>query len=152
MHSWFQDEKESDLKFNAVELIRNSPRMKCFTDLGTRNLFKFNLLYDLFIGKLARACRKHKLQAKYQFFYGRTISHSTALLKVLRGIWYEFIMQKLDTYRNAFDVYESVHHNTNHIEITNKMRPCIRIYYSSVSLLLSMFRGTHRSLSEAQIL
>jgi len=64
MHSWFQDEKESDLKFNAVELIRNSPRMKRSTDLGTRTLFKFNLLCVLFIGKLARACRKHKLQAK----------------------------------------------------------------------------------------
>jgi len=69
MHSWFQDEKESDLKFNAVELIRNSPRMKLFTDLGTRTLFKCNLLYDLFIGKLARACWKHKLQAKGQYFY-----------------------------------------------------------------------------------
>jgi len=86
MHSWFQDEKESDLKFNAAELIRNSARMKRFTDIGTRNLFKFNLLYDLFIGKLARACRKHKLQAKCQYFYSRTISHCTALLKDLRGI------------------------------------------------------------------
>jgi hypothetical protein len=75
MHSWFQDEKESDLKFTAVELIRNSPRMKHFTDLGTRILFKFNLLYDLFIGKLARAFLKLKLQAKYRYFYSRTISH-----------------------------------------------------------------------------
>jgi hypothetical protein len=64
MHSWFQDEKEYDLKFNAVELIRNSPRMKRFTDLATRNLFKFNLLYGLFIGKLAvhagrRSCKQN---------------------------------------------------------------------------------------------
>jgi len=26
-----------------------------------------------------------------------------------------------------------VHHNKNRIEITNKMRPCSRIYYSNVS-------------------
>jgi len=31
------------------------------------------------------------------------------------------------------DVPGSVHHSTNHWEITNKMRPCIRIYYSNVS-------------------
>jgi len=86
MHSWFQDEKESDLKFNAVELIRNSPHMKRFTDLGTRNLFKFNLLYVLFIGKIARAYRKHKLQAKCQYFCTRTISYLTALFKDLSGI------------------------------------------------------------------
>lgn len=101
MHSWFQDEKESDLKFNAVELIRNSPRMKRFTDLGTRTLFKFNLLHDLFIGKFTRAYRKHKLQAKCQYFYSQTISHWTALFKDSRGIWYESVMQKLETYENA---------------------------------------------------
>jgi hypothetical protein len=27
------------------------------------------------------------------------------------------------------DVYGSVHLSTNHIEITNKMQPCTRIYY-----------------------
>jgi len=31
------------------------------------------------------------------------------------------------------DVHRSVHHNINLIEITNKMRPCSRIYYSNVS-------------------
>jgi hypothetical protein len=31
------------------------------------------------------------------------------------------------------DVYGSAHHNINLIEITNKMRPCSRIYYSYVS-------------------
>jgi len=31
------------------------------------------------------------------------------------------------------DVHGSVHHNINLIEITNKMRPCSRIYYSNVS-------------------
>jgi len=31
------------------------------------------------------------------------------------------------------DVHGSVHHNINLIEITNKMRPRSRIYYSSVS-------------------
>jgi hypothetical protein len=32
-----------------------------------------------------------------------------------------------------FDVHGSVHYNINRIEITNKMRPCSRIYYSNVS-------------------
>ena len=31
------------------------------------------------------------------------------------------------------DVHRSVHHYMNLIEITNKMRPCSRIYYSNVS-------------------
>jgi len=32
-----------------------------------------------------------------------------------------------------FDVHGSVHHSTNRLEITNKMGPCIRIYYFKVS-------------------
>ena len=35
--------------------------------------------------------------------------------------------------RKELDVHVSVHHNINLIQITNKMRPCNRIYYSSVS-------------------
>ena len=31
------------------------------------------------------------------------------------------------------DVHGSMHHNINLIEITNKMQPCSRIYYFSVS-------------------
>jgi hypothetical protein len=31
------------------------------------------------------------------------------------------------------DVYGSAIHNINRIEMTNKMRPCSRIYYSNVS-------------------
>jgi hypothetical protein len=38
----------------------------------------------------------------------------------------------------------------NHTEITNKMQPCIRIYYSNIYQLLNMFRATRRSLSGAQ--
>jgi hypothetical protein len=38
----------------------------------------------------------------------------------------------------------------NHTEITNKMQPCTRIYYSNVYQLLNMFRATHRSSSGAQ--
>ena len=34
---------------------------------------------------------------------------------------------------NYLDVHGSVHHNIHLIEITNKMRPCSRIYYSIVS-------------------
>jgi len=40
-----------------------------------------------------------------------------------------------------FDVYGSVHHNTNLIEMTNKMRLCRTNYYSSVSCRLNMFRA-----------
>ena len=36
---------------------------------------------------------------------------------------------------DAFDVHGSVHHSTNHIEITNKMQPRTRIYYCSVLLI-----------------
>jgi len=35
--------------------------------------------------------------------------------------------------RLRLDVYGSVHRNINRIEITNKMRPCSKIYYSNVS-------------------
>jgi hypothetical protein len=39
------------------------------------------------------------------------------------------------TTESSLDVHGSVHHSTNHIEITNKMQPCNRIYYSNVLLL-----------------
>ena len=45
------------------------------------------------------------------------------------------------------NVRGSVHHSINHREITNKIKPCTRIYYSSVYQLLNMFRATHRSSS-----
>jgi hypothetical protein len=48
-----------------------------------------------------------------------------------------------------FDVHGSVHHNVNYLEITNKMRSCIRIYYCNVSYC-STFRATHRSSLRAQ--
>jgi len=48
------------------------------------------------------------------------------------------------------DVHGSVRRNRKLIERTNKMQPCSRIYYSSVSLLLNMFRATHRPSSGAQ--
>ena len=51
---------------------------------------------------------------------------------------------------NLFDVHGSVHRNIKFIERTNKMQPCSRIYYSSVSKLLNMFRTTHRPSSGAQ--
>jgi len=41
--------------------------------------------------------------------------------------------------RNFFHVHGSVHHSKNHLEITNKMRPCIRIYYSKVSYCSTCF-------------
>ena len=35
------------------------------------------------------------------------------------------------------------------VEITNKMQPCIRIYYSTVHFRLNMFRAAYRSSSGA---
>jgi len=52
--------------------------------------------------------------------------------------------------RSDTDVHGSVYHNTNHIEITNKTRPCSIIYYSNVSQLLNIFRATRHSSSGAQ--
>jgi hypothetical protein len=33
---------------------------------------------------------------------------------------------------NALDVHGSVHHSTNHIEITKNMQPSIRFYYFNI--------------------
>jgi hypothetical protein len=37
------------------------------------------------------------------------------------------------TSKDVLDIHGSLHHNINLIEITNKIRPCSRIYYSNVS-------------------
>jgi hypothetical protein len=50
-----------------------------------------------------------------------------------------FIAVRLFNLRNILlhnwvvDIHGSMHHNINLIEITNKMRPCSRIYYSNVT-------------------
>jgi len=44
-----------------------------------------------------------------------------------------FLLNFIAKPRTILDVHGSVHHNINLIEITNKMRPCSRIYYSNVS-------------------
>ena len=44
-----------------------------------------------------------------------------------RHIPIRFVQKKI------FDVYRSLHRNMKFIEITNKMRPCSRIYYFNVS-------------------
>ena len=51
----------------------------------------------------------------------------------------EWIILKL---RIILDVHGSVHHSINHLEIINKMRPCIRIYCSNVSYCSACF-GRH---------
>ena len=35
--------------------------------------------------------------------------------------------------KTDLDIHGSVYHNLNCIEITKKMRPCTRVYYSNVS-------------------
>jgi len=44
-----------------------------------------------------------------------------------------FLAQRKSTFCDELDVHGSVHRNINLIERTNKMQPCSRIYYSSVS-------------------
>jgi len=58
------------------------------------------------------------------------------LLELLHFILY-FVYMKLETnvLKKWFNVHGFVHHSTNHIEITNKMQPCHRIYYPSVLLI-----------------
>jgi len=38
-----------------------------------------------------------------------------------------------------YDAHVFVHHRINHLEITNKMRSCIRIYYSNVTYCSTCF-------------
>jgi hypothetical protein len=40
------------------------------------------------------------------------------------------LFENHSVYFKTFDVQWFVHYSINHLEITNKMRPCIRIYYS----------------------
>jgi hypothetical protein len=60
---------------------------------------------------------------------------------------FKTLILKMET---AFDVHGFVHHNVNYLEITNKMRPCIRILLFQRFFLLNMFRATHRLSSGAQ--
>jgi hypothetical protein len=55
------------------------------------------------------------------------------MLSPTRIYWYGLLMYSYKQKCLMLDVHESVHHNVNLIEITNKMRPCSRIYYSNVS-------------------
>jgi len=41
-----------------------------------------------------------------------------------------------EQFGSRLDVHGSMHHSTSHIEITNKMEPCTRIYYS-IALLIA---------------
>jgi hypothetical protein len=41
------------------------------------------------------------------------------------------------------------HHILHLVEITNKMQPCIRIYYSTIHWRLNMFQAAYRSSSGA---
>jgi hypothetical protein len=71
----------------------------------------------------------------------------------------------MSVFRVAFTetIYEPLHHfflkqnycvahiliDSNSVEMTNKMQPCIRIYYSTVHRSLNMFRAAYRSSSGA---
>jgi len=39
---------------------------------------------------------------------------------------------EVGTEKSVLDIHGSVHHNTNFIEMTNKMQLCMKIYYSIV--------------------
>ena len=65
------------------------------------------------------------------------------LYNFLRGKFFILRRSERDVikYVHWFAVHGSVHHNTNLIEITNKMQLCRTIYYSIVPWLLNMFRA-----------
>jgi hypothetical protein len=57
------------------------------------------------------------------------------------GMWRRVVWYKLADLLKKPDVHGSVHHNTNLIEITNKIQLCRTIYYSIFPWLLNMFRA-----------
>jgi hypothetical protein len=66
------------------------------------------------------------------------------------------VAQKLPVWSTSARHYENncplplVHmYSSDSVEITNKMQPCIRIYYSTLHWRLNMFRAAYRSSSGA---
>jgi hypothetical protein len=71
--------------------------------------------------------------------------HKFLQLKLLKLKFHKIIRWKVCGHcwviRYSLDVHGSVHHNTNVIEMTNKMQLCRTVYYSNVPWLLNMFRA-----------
>jgi len=80
------------------------------------------------------------------------ISRIRVNLAQARDQWRNLVdtIMKLRLSPSQYILVPAIHPVINLIEITNKMRPCSRIYYSSVTILPNMFRATHRSSSGAQ--
>jgi len=65
-------------------------------------------------------------------------------MAAVRNLSLAFSLRSTNDQRNytcTLDVHGSVHHNTNLIEMTNKLQLCRTIYYSIVPWLLYMFRA-----------
>jgi hypothetical protein len=62
-----------------------------------------------------------------------TVDHMPNLKRIIFKKYSLVTLKSINKPTIAFDVYGSVPHNTSRIEITNKMRPCSKIYYSNVS-------------------
>ena len=64
-----------------------------------------------------------------------------AILSLVKCIDVKMMCSKLWTLAHILDFHGSMRHNTNLIEMTNKMQLCRTIYYSIVLRLLNMFRA-----------
>jgi hypothetical protein len=107
-------------------------------------------------------CLQNEICASFKTLFDIT-AHSAMILLLLytHQPEYEFGGSLTDVqivFQNALNWYKwSLQHISNFIdrdsseslEITNKMQPCNRIYYSKIYWRLNMFRGTHRSSSGA---
>ena len=71
--------------------------------------------------------------------------HKFLELRLLKLKFHKIFRWKLFGHRwviqYSLDVRGSVHHNTNLIEMTNKMQLCRTVYYSIVPWLLNMFQA-----------
>jgi len=61
------------------------------------------------------------------------INSSAVMRSSLLSVQNSLLTETQREFKYILDVHGSVLHNINLIEVTSKMRPCSRIYYSNVS-------------------
>jgi len=78
------------------------------------------------------------------------MNHNNFVASFRKFIWEECSKEQGNIFVLVLISVNRHYANMNHTEITNRMQPCTRIYYSNVYQLLNMFQVTHRSSSGAQ--
>jgi len=70
---------------------------------------------------------------KTRYNFGSTCDEFSKMSWMLRNKMFcdLHMTSATERYLDKLDVHGSVHHNINLMEITNKMRPCSKIYYSN---------------------